>query len=178
MRGRVRRVDHSGGLPQRQEQAVLEPLRATGRRIGPADPCQQVGRKARQHVRCNAIPCILRVAEAFLLCQVHRHARRRHPWPGQPDSPRQPAQSHPARAVLGLGQKGEKAAAGPLKGILCFSKDPLVSTDIIGDSHSSIVAPDFTQVMGDNLVKVVAWYDNEWGYSCRTVDLIEKFGAM
>ncbi|NOZ39429.1 MAG: type I glyceraldehyde-3-phosphate dehydrogenase [Planctomycetes bacterium] len=64
------------------------------------------------------------------------------------------------------------AAEGPLKGILDYNEDPLVSTDIIGDSHSSIFVPDFTQVIGDNLLKVVSWYDNEWGYSCRTADLI------
>jgi len=68
------------------------------------------------------------------------------------------------------------AAEGPMKGILCYNEDPLVSTDIIGDSHSSIFAPDFTQVMGGNMLKVVSWYDNEWGYSCRTADLIAKIG--
>jgi len=70
------------------------------------------------------------------------------------------------------------AAEGPLKGILCYSEDPLVSTDIIGDPHSSIFAADFTQVIDGNLLKVVSWYDNEWGYSCRTVDLIERLGSM
>jgi glyceraldehyde 3-phosphate dehydrogenase len=70
------------------------------------------------------------------------------------------------------------AAAAPLKGILCYSEDPLVSTDIIGDSHSSIFAADFTQVIGGNLLKVISWYDNEWGYSCRTVDLIEKIAGL
>ena len=70
------------------------------------------------------------------------------------------------------------AAAGPLKGILYYSEDPLVSTDIIGDPNSSIFAPDFTQIIGGNLLKVVSWYDNEWGYSCRTVDLIAKLAAM
>jgi glyceraldehyde 3-phosphate dehydrogenase len=72
----------------------------------------------------------------------------------------------------------QAAAEGPLKGILCYTTDPIVSTDIIGDPHSSIFAADFTQVIGDNMLKVVSWYDNEWGYSVRTVDLIAKFGAM
>ncbi|MFV2067960.1 MAG: type I glyceraldehyde-3-phosphate dehydrogenase [Pirellulales bacterium] len=72
----------------------------------------------------------------------------------------------------------EAASKGPLAGILAFTRDPLVSSDIIGDSHSSIFAADFTQVIGGNMLKVVSWYDNEWGYSCRTVDLIAKFGAM
>jgi glyceraldehyde 3-phosphate dehydrogenase len=70
------------------------------------------------------------------------------------------------------------AAAGPMKGILEYTEDPIVSSDIIGNSHSSIFVADWTQVIGDNLLKVVSWYDNEWGYSCRTVDLIAKFGAM
>ena len=68
------------------------------------------------------------------------------------------------------------AADGPLKGILCYTTDPIVSSDIIGDPHSSIFAADFTQVVGGNLLKVVSWYDNEWGYSARTVDLIARIG--
>ena len=74
----------------------------------------------------------------------------------------------------------KKAAEGPLKGILCYTEDPLVSTDIIHDPHSSIFAADFTQVLGNKgkLVKVVSWYDNEWGYSCRTADLVAIIGKM
>ena len=72
------------------------------------------------------------------------------------------------------------ASEGPLKGILCYTEDPLVSTDIIGDPHSSIFASDFTQVLGDegNMVKVVSWYDNESGYSNRTADLVSLVGNM
>lgn len=67
----------------------------------------------------------------------------------------------------------KKAAEGPLKGILCYTEDPIVSSDIIDDPHSSIFAADFTQVLGGTgkLAKVISWYDNEWGYSCRTADL-------
>jgi glyceraldehyde 3-phosphate dehydrogenase len=72
----------------------------------------------------------------------------------------------------------KKAAEGPLKGILCYTEDPLVSTDIIGDPHSSIFAADFTQVLAGNLLKVVSWYDNEWGYSVRTADLIAKIAKL
>jgi glyceraldehyde 3-phosphate dehydrogenase len=72
----------------------------------------------------------------------------------------------------------KEAANGKLKGILDYSEDPLVSTDIIGDPHSSIFVADWTQVMDGNMLKVVSWYDNEWGYSCRTVDLIAKVGKM
>jgi glyceraldehyde 3-phosphate dehydrogenase len=63
------------------------------------------------------------------------------------------------------------AAEGELNGILGYSEDPLVSMDLKGDERSSIVDGPLTNVMDDNLVKVVAWYDNEWGYSCRVVDL-------
>ncbi|TWU25611.1 type I glyceraldehyde-3-phosphate dehydrogenase [Bythopirellula polymerisocia] len=70
------------------------------------------------------------------------------------------------------------AAEGPLKGILCYTEDPIVSTDIIGDSHSSIFAADFTQVIDGNMAKIVSWYDNEWGYSCRTADLIALIGKL
>ena len=70
------------------------------------------------------------------------------------------------------------AAEGPLKGILSYTEDPIVSSDIIGDSHSSIFSADWTQVLDGNLAKVVSWYDNEWGYSCRTVDLIAKFAKL
>ncbi|MCE9554185.1 MAG: type I glyceraldehyde-3-phosphate dehydrogenase [Planctomycetes bacterium] len=72
----------------------------------------------------------------------------------------------------------KKAAEGPLKGILEYTEDPIVSSDIIGNPHSSIFAADWTQVMDGNLLKVISWYDNEWGYSCRTVDLIQKLGTM
>jgi len=64
-----------------------------------------------------------------------------------------------------------RAAAGPLKGILEFSDEPLVSMDFRGDPHSSIIDGLSTMVEGGNLVKVLAWYDNEWGYSCRIADL-------
>ena len=70
------------------------------------------------------------------------------------------------------------AAEGPLKGVLYYTEDPIVSTDIIGDPHSSIFAADFTQVLDGNMVKVVSWYDNEWGYSARTADLIAKIAQF
>ena len=65
----------------------------------------------------------------------------------------------------------KKAAQGPLEGILGFSEEPLVSVDYRGDSRSSIVDAEFTRVLLDNMIKVVSWYDNEWGYSVRLVDL-------
>jgi glyceraldehyde 3-phosphate dehydrogenase len=67
-----------------------------------------------------------------------------------------------------------KAADGKLKGILWCVNEPLVSVDFIGDPHSAIVDCSLTTVIGGNLVKVVAWYDNEWGYSCRLVDMANK----
>ncbi len=66
------------------------------------------------------------------------------------------------------------AAEGPMKGILGFSEEPLVSMDFKGDERSSIVDADLTAVMGGNMVKVVSWYDNEWGYSTRLTDLAAK----
>jgi glyceraldehyde 3-phosphate dehydrogenase len=65
------------------------------------------------------------------------------------------------------------AAEGPLKGILAYTEDPVVSTDMLHNPNSSIVDAQLTKVIGGNLCKVVAWYDNEWGYSMRVVDLVE-----
>jgi glyceraldehyde 3-phosphate dehydrogenase len=64
-----------------------------------------------------------------------------------------------------------EAADGPMKGLLGYTDEPLVSMDFKGDERSSIIDGASTMVTGDNLVKVVAWYDNEWGYSCRVADL-------
>ncbi len=66
------------------------------------------------------------------------------------------------------------AAEGPMKGILRYTEDPIVSSDIVGDAHSSIVDGLLTSVLDDTLVKIVSWYDNEWGYSNRVVDLVQK----
>ncbi len=70
-----------------------------------------------------------------------------------------------------------KASLQPqFKGILGVSEVPLVSSDFIGDPRSAIVDPEFTRVAGGTLVKVLAWYDNEWGYACRLVELAESLG--
>jgi len=65
------------------------------------------------------------------------------------------------------------AAEGELKGILAYSTEPLVSCDFRKNSNSSIVDAEYTKVIGGNLIKVLSWYDNEWGYSCRVRDLIK-----
>jgi glyceraldehyde 3-phosphate dehydrogenase len=65
------------------------------------------------------------------------------------------------------------AAAGPMAGILGVCDDPLVSSDFRGDDRSSIIDSASTMVLGGNFVKVIAWYDNEWGYSCRVADLVK-----
>jgi glyceraldehyde 3-phosphate dehydrogenase len=70
------------------------------------------------------------------------------------------------------------AANGPMKNILEYSTAPIVSSDIIGNSYSSIFDAPLTQVMGGNLAKVVAWYDNEWGYSSRVADLIARLSRL
>jgi glyceraldehyde 3-phosphate dehydrogenase len=65
------------------------------------------------------------------------------------------------------------AAEGEMKGILAYTEDPVVSTDMLHNPNSSIVDASLTKVLDGDLLKVVAWYDNEWGYSCRVVDLIK-----
>jgi glyceraldehyde 3-phosphate dehydrogenase len=72
-----------------------------------------------------------------------------------------------------VNQALKDAASGTLKGILAYTEDPVVSTDMLHNPNSSIVDAQLTKVLGGNLVKVVSWYDNEWGYSMRIVDLIE-----
>jgi len=72
----------------------------------------------------------------------------------------------------------KNAAQGPMKGILEYCDDPIVSVDIIGNPHSSIFDSLSTSVMDGNFVKVFSWYDNEWGYSCRTLDLLKKMATM
>jgi glyceraldehyde 3-phosphate dehydrogenase len=70
-----------------------------------------------------------------------------------------------------------EAAGGPMHGLLDYTEEPLVSMDFKGDDHSSIVDGASTMVSGDRLLKVIAWYDNEWGYSCRVADLAAFMGA-
>jgi glyceraldehyde 3-phosphate dehydrogenase len=64
------------------------------------------------------------------------------------------------------------AAEGPMKGVLEYSEEALVSSDVIHNPHSSVFDALSTMVLDNNMVKVVSWYDNEWGYSQRVVDLI------
>ena len=78
--------------------------------------------------------------------------------------------------VAEVNQVLKAAAEGPMKGILAYTEDPVVSTDMLRNPNSSIVDADMTKVIGGNLVKVIAWYDNEWGYSMRVVDLVEFLG--
>jgi glyceraldehyde 3-phosphate dehydrogenase len=73
-----------------------------------------------------------------------------------------------------INAKMKEAADGPMKGFLKYTEDPIVSSDIVGDPHSSVFDASLTNVMTGNLVKVISWYDNEWGYSNRMVDLIKK----
>ncbi len=80
--------------------------------------------------------------------------------------------------ALTVNRQMRRAARGPMRGVLQYSEEPLVSSDIIGNGHSSVFDAGGTEVLGDRLVKVVSWYDNEWGYSSRVVDLIEYLGSM
>ncbi|MBK7951371.1 MAG: type I glyceraldehyde-3-phosphate dehydrogenase [Deltaproteobacteria bacterium] len=72
----------------------------------------------------------------------------------------------------------KRAAEGPLRGILEYTTDPIVSSDIIGNSHSSIFDAPLTQVIDGRMAKVIAWYDNEWGYSSRVEDLIVRLAKI
>jgi glyceraldehyde 3-phosphate dehydrogenase len=74
--------------------------------------------------------------------------------------------------VEGINASMKEYALGPMKGILAYSEEPLVSSDLKGDPHSSIFSALETLVIGGNLAKAVAWYDNEWGYSVRVADLV------
>ena len=67
----------------------------------------------------------------------------------------------------------KKASENELKGILGYTEEPIVSRDIVGSSYSAIVDGLSTRVMGGNMVKIISWYDNEWGYSSRLVELME-----
>jgi glyceraldehyde 3-phosphate dehydrogenase len=71
----------------------------------------------------------------------------------------------------------KKAAEGELKGILGYSEEPLVSMDYRGDTRSSIVDAELTKTLGPKFLKVISWYDNEWGYSCRVGDLAVIIGS-
>ncbi len=82
------------------------------------------------------------------------------------------AQLERPTTVEELNEAFRTAAAGPMKGILGVSDEPLVSTDFRSDSRSSIIDAASTMVLGGDFVKVITWYDNEWGYSCRVADLI------
>ncbi len=72
-----------------------------------------------------------------------------------------------------INQAFKDAARGHLRGILDYTDEPLVSSDFRGDPHSAIVDGQSTMLLGDNFVKVIAWYDNDWGYSCRVSDLVD-----
>ncbi len=75
-----------------------------------------------------------------------------------------------------INQAFRDAANGPMNGILDYTDEPLVSSDFRGDSHSAIVDTQSTMLLGDNFAKVVAWYDNEWGYASRVADLVDFLG--
>jgi glyceraldehyde 3-phosphate dehydrogenase len=81
------------------------------------------------------------------------------------------AETERATSPEALNHAFEEAAGGRMKGILAITHEPLVSSDFRGDPHSSIIDGLSTMVLGGNLVKVIAWYDNEWGYAVRTADL-------
>jgi glyceraldehyde 3-phosphate dehydrogenase len=79
-------------------------------------------------------------------------------------------------SVPAVNEAMKSASAGRLKGILQYSEDPIVSSDIVGNPHSAIFDAPLTMVSGDRLVKALAWYDNEWGFSNRMVDALLLLG--
>jgi len=81
-------------------------------------------------------------------------------------------------SIKEVNQAIKKAAEGKYKGIVETSEKPLVSSDIIGNSASAIVDLPLTQVIDGDLVKIIAWYDNEWGYACRLIELVIKIGKI
>ena len=83
--------------------------------------------------------------------------------------------SRPA-SIASVNQAMREAAEGRLKGIVQYSEDPIVSQDIVGNPHSAIFDAPLTMVSGDRFVKVMAWYDNEWGFSNRMVDALLLLG--
>ena len=80
-------------------------------------------------------------------------------------------------SVEEINAKFKEAAEGPLKGILEYSEEPLVLKDIVGNPHSCILDAETTMVNGGNFVKLVGWYDNEWGYSNRTVEMMDMLAS-
>jgi glyceraldehyde 3-phosphate dehydrogenase len=70
------------------------------------------------------------------------------------------------------------AAEGPMKNIIEYNSEPIVSSDVIGNPASSIFDATNTMVLDGDMVKVTMWYDNEWGYSCRSADLIERLAKL
>ena len=84
-------------------------------------------------------------------------------------------ETHEGTSVEAINSAFRKHASGPsLEGILQYTEDPIVSCDIVGSAYSSIFDAGLTSVIDDTLIKVVAWYDNEWGYASRLVDLVQR----
>ena len=81
-------------------------------------------------------------------------------------------------SVQAINDALKRAAAGPMKNILAVSEEPIVSSDLVGNPHSSIADLPLTMVMGDRMAKVFSWYDNEWGFSNRMVDLAVRVGEL
>ena len=84
----------------------------------------------------------------------------------------------PVRTIDEVNAAVKEAADGSLKGILEYCDEPIVSADIVGNPASSVFDAQCTIVIDKKLLKVVSWYDNEWGYSSRTVDIMEKLAKL
>ena len=80
-------------------------------------------------------------------------------------------------SVKSVNSAMRKAAEGPMKGVLQYTEEPIVSVDVVGNPHSSVFDALSTMITGGNMVKVFSWYDNEWGFSCRMIDMLKRMAA-
>ncbi len=80
-------------------------------------------------------------------------------------------------SVKSINSAMQKAAEGPMKGVLQYTEEPIVSVDVVGNPHSSVFDALSTMITGGNMAKVLSWYDNEWGFSCRMIDMLKKMAA-
>ena len=126
----------------------------------------------------NLIPASTGAAKAIglVIPSLQGTARLRGARPGAHRLGRGPDGRVQARDHRRGGQRGAQSRweSAPLQGILAYTEDPIVSSDIVGSPYSSIVDSQLTAVVDATMLKVVAWYDNEWGYSNRLVDLAQR----
>ena len=124
----------------------------------------------------NIIPTSTGAAKALALVHPGPQGQVRRLQPARADAHRERRRLHRGAGATGHRRGAQRrlpdGRRGPLKGILGVTDEPLVSTDFRGDTRSSIIDAESTMSLGGTFVKVISWYDNEWGYSCRVADLV------